>query len=347
MEIVKELKDISLDITESQYRERPELSYSILSTYEKTGYNGLDHLFDKKESPSLTFGSVVDALVTGGLDEFNSLFLIVDGTITDGGKSVCSKLISMNLPYERFSDIPQDIVSNAAKEAGFWKDDRWDKRRYSEVLKSGNVEGFFQALKYSEKTVITTEEYENAVACVKALKESPATSSYFAEDDIFSPIRRYYQLKFAAILDGVGYRNMADLIVVNYESKKVFPVDLKTSSHTEWDFEKSFTEWNYMIQARLYWRVIRANMDKDLYFKDFTLEDYRFIVVNRRTLTPLVWHFPLTQSIGTLVDDKGNEYRDPFEIGKELRAYLDCKPPVPKGISIDSINTINCLKIKE
>ena len=53
MEIVKELSDISLPISEPQYRERPELSYSTLATYEKTGYNGLDHLFDKKESSSI------------------------------------------------------------------------------------------------------------------------------------------------------------------------------------------------------------------------------------------------------------------------------------------------------
>ena len=79
---------------------------------------------------------------------------------------------------------------------------------------------------------------------------------------------------------------------------------------------------------------------------DFTLEDYRFIVVNRKTLTPLVWEFPLTQTRGTLIDTEGNEYRDPFEIGKELRAYLDCKPPVPNGINKDGINLIKCLTLK-
>ena len=78
MEILKELKDISLQITEPEYRAMPELSYSNLSTYETLGYNGLDHLFDKKESPSLTLGSCVDAILTGGEDEFNSLFLVAD-----------------------------------------------------------------------------------------------------------------------------------------------------------------------------------------------------------------------------------------------------------------------------
>lgn len=137
------------------------------------------------------------------------------------------------------------------------------------------------------------------------------------------------------------------LIVVNYEKKKVYPIDLKTSlGCTEWDFEKNFKKWHYYIQARLYWRNIRVNMDVDDYFKDFTLEDYRFIIVNPKTLTPLVWEFPLTKSIGELIDDDDNVIRDPFEIGKELRAYLDCRPQVPNGINQSGVNMIQCIKKK-
>lgn len=102
-----------------------------------------------------------------------------------------------------------------------------------------------------------------------------------------------------------------------------------------------------MIQSRLYWRVLRDNLDRDPYFKDFELLDYRFIVVNRETLTPLVWEFPLTKVYGVLVDKEGNEYRDPFVIGKELRHYLDDRPAVPDGININGVNIINCLKLKE
>ena len=307
----------------------------------------MDHLFDKKESASLAFGSAVDCFITGGEDQFRDSYKVVDITVTDGGESVVRQLISMKLPYESFLEIPRDIVSNAAKEAGFWKADKWDKKRYDEVLKTGNVADYYDVLRHSDKTVITQAMYEDMMNCVKALKEAPATCGYFAENDEFSPIRRYYQLKFAATFNGVGYRNMADLLVCDYEHKIIYPIDLKTSSHTEWDFQKSFVEWQYMIQARLYWRIIRANMDADPYFKQFTLADYRFIVVNAKTLTPLVWEFPLTQSKGTLVDDKGNEFRDPFEIGRELRSYLDCRPPVPNGIYKDAINKIDCLKLKE
>ncbi len=102
-----------------------------------------------------------------------------------------------------------------------------------------------------------------------------------------------------------------------------------------------------MIQARLYWRCLKANLVNDSYFKDFTLENYRFIVVNKESLTPLVWEFPLTTMVGTLVDKEGKEFRDPFEIGKELQGYLNLRPQVPVGIDKDGINIIDCLKLKE
>ena len=136
------------------------------------------------------------------------------------------------------------------------------------------------------------------------------------------------------------------LIYVDHKKKLIIPCDLKTSSHYEDEFYKSFIDWSYHIQARLYAKLIKAAIEADDYFKDFKMLNYHFIVVNRRSLIPLVWEFPLTQARGTLVDEEGNEYRDPFEIGKELRHYLDDKPEVPDGIEINGVNIINCLKLK-
>lgn len=344
MEIIKELCDIAWNVPESVYRADPALSQSTLGTYEKLGFNGLDHLFDKKETPSLTFGSCVDSILTGGMDEFNSRFSVMDINITEGGMNVVSQLLSMNLPFDTFEEIPEQIVSLAAKDVGFWQADKWDKKRYSEVLKTGNISEYYSIARNNDKTIISIDTYNDVLACVAALRESPATSGYFAENDPFSPVRRYYQLKFKGSHAGVSYRGMMDLLVADYENKVIYPCDLKTSSHMEWDFEESFIQWGYNWQARLYWRLIRMNLDSDAYFKDFKLEDFKFIVVNRKTLTPLVWEFPLTQAIGTLVDDKGNKYRDPYEIGTELQGYLNLRPPVPNGINKDGVNIITCLQ---
>lgn len=346
--IEKTLDQISLQITEPEYRTMPELSYSNLSTYESVGFDGLDHLFDRKETPSLTLGSAVDSLITGGTDEFNERFIVMDTNVTDSGRDICKQLTTMlTPPYPSFEDIPESIISEAAKQVGFWKDDKWDARRYKEVLKTGNIAEYFNAMATIDKTILDTETYNSVIAMVRALRESPATKGYFADNDPTSPIQRYYQLKFKGVFNGVGYRGMMDLVIVDYEHKKIIPCDLKTASVTEWNFEKNFVNYHYYTQARTYWRLLRQNLDNDTYFKDFELMDFRFIVVNRNTLTPLVWEFPLTKEYGELIDDRGEIHRDPFAIGEELRHYLDNRPRVPDNINYFGVNKITCLKLAE
>ena len=94
------------------------------------------------------------------------------------------------------------------------------------------------------------------------------------------------------------------------------------------------------IQARLYWRLIRQAMNRDDYFKDFKLENYRFIVVNNiDNPVPLVWEFGHTQWLG---DFKIGDtlFRDPEKIGKELSHYLEESPAVPMGINMCQPNSI-------
>lgn len=131
------------------------------------------------------------------------------------------------------------------------------------------------------------------------------------------------------------------LIVVDHSKKTIYPVDLKTSSHREYDFYKSFVQWRYDIQARLYWRLIRQTLDRDDYFKDFKLADYKFIVVNNiNNPLPLVWKFEYTQQQGPITLKNNVVLRDPEDIGKELYNYLQEKPLVPTGIKIKGVNSI-------
>lgn len=345
--IQKELSDIALNITEEEYRADPALSYSTLSRYEREGFDKLDSLFDQISTPSLTQGSMVDALITGGEDEFNERFYVADfPSLGDKECQIADALFENHSgTCAGFSAIPKQDILAVANQIGFygnWKDDTRVK-----VL-TERCSAYYN-LKYlaGSRTIVDTDTYNKVLAMVNALKESESTKNYFMPDNPFDNIRRYYQLKFKATLEDVDYRCMADLIVVSYDHKKIIPCDLKTSFHSEWEFQDSFRQWRYMIQSVLYWSIIRANLDKDPYFKDFELENYRFIVVNKESLTPLVWEFPFTQFKGTLVDEYGKEYRNPLEIGKELRHYLDDRPRVPDGIDINGINIINCLKPKE
>ncbi len=347
MNIPKELKDISWQVSEKKYRADSALSYSTLAKYEREGFNKLDHLFDHISTQSLLEGSMVDCLITGSQNEFDDLYYVADyPSIGDKEKQIVLTLYDrLHTIYAQFSSIPYEEILSILCEFDWQKN--WRDSTRVKVF-SERVGSFYNLIIQADnKTVVDSNTYDRILKMVQTLKTSPTTQGYFADNDPMSSVKRYYQLKFRAKFEDVCYRCMADLIIVDYEEKKVYPIDLKTSGHKEWDFQDSFEQWSYMIQARLYWRIIKANMSNDPYFKDFTLEDYRFIVINKESLTPLVWEFPLTRAKGTLIDKEGKEYRDPFEIGKELQSYLNFRPKVPVGIDRSGINTITCLKLKE
>jgi GNAT superfamily N-acetyltransferase len=107
---MKSLKDLSLQISEEQYRENPALSYSLIATYAKGGFASIPHLYDKKESDALTFGSMVDTIITEGIERFQEKFVIADFKIpTDSIKEVIDYLLEIRTE-EVFEDIPDEWV---------------------------------------------------------------------------------------------------------------------------------------------------------------------------------------------------------------------------------------------
>ena len=343
MQMMKSLRDISWQVSEEEYRADPALSYSTLARYEREGFNNLDKLFDRVETPSLTFGSAVDSIITGGQEEFDERFMVAEfPSIPDSIVKIIKSLYKQYAgTYRSLLNIPYNSIIRETEDQNYQMN--WKPETRAKVIKEKGTDYYNLLFVAGDRCIIDTQTYQDVCNAVRALKESKSTQFYFAEDNPFEPdIERFYQLKFKGEFNGVKYRNMADLVIVNHKEKWVKPVDLKTSSHTEWDFYKSFIEWNYQIQARLYWAIIRQNMDKDEYFKDFKLLDYDFIVVNRRTLTPLVWTCPFTQAQGTLKFGKNDqiEMRSPFVIGEELSSYLTSRPKVPKGISDTGANNL-------
>lgn len=340
---MKSLRDISWQVSEEEYRADPALSYSTLARYEREGFNNLDKLFDRIETPSLTFGSAVDSIITGGQEEFDERFMVAEfPSIPDSIVKIIKSLYKQYAgTYRSLLNIPDNSIIRETEAQNYQMN--WKPETRAKVIKEKGTDYYNLLFVAGDRCIIDTQTYQDVVNAVRVLKESSSTKLYFADDNPFEPdIERLYQLKFKGEFDGITYRNMADLIIVNHKEKWVKPVDLKTSSHTEWDFYKSFVDWRYDIQARLYWAIIRQNMDKDEYFKDFKLLDYDFIVVNKRTLTPLVWNCPFTRAQGTLKFGKNDqiEMRSPFVIGKELNSYLTSRPKVPIGISETGTNDL-------
>ena len=340
---MKNFKDISWLVTEDIYRQDKALSYSTLAKYNREGFNGLYKLFDRIDTPSLTFGSAVDSIITGGKEEFEDRFMVADfPDIPDSIITILKFLYKMYIgtSTRSLAKIPDNIIISITEQFKYQLN--WKPETRVKVIREKGEEYYSLLSLAGDKTILSTDTYNEVQQAVDSLKSSDATKWYFADDNPFDNVERHYQLKFKATLEGVDYRCMSDLLVVDHDKKIVYPIDLKTSSHTEWDFYQSFIDWHYHIQARLYWRIIRHVMDNDEVYKDYKLDDYRFIVVNKKTLTPLVWLFDATKALGDLVYGKNHNiiFRDPYTIGKELNTYLKLESKVPMGIDLKGSNNL-------
>lgn len=339
------LYDISWQVTEEEYRADPAYSYSTLAKFDREGFDNLETLFDRVESPSLLFGSMVDTMLTDGIEEFNKRFAVFDYPELSDSLTAIAKDLFNNYAdkYSKIVDIPDDILAEIGLRNNYYAGDKYRSYRVKKIKEE--CSNYYNLLYAADgKIPASTQDYLDTVSCVEVLKSDEYTKWYFQENDAFNDdIQRFYQLKFKTEWDGIPLRCMADLIIVDNKNKIIIPCDLKTSYKKEWNFFKSFIEWRYWIQAQLYWYIIRKNLDASIEFRDYTLAPYRFIVINRITKKPLVWIYDDTMSETDCVyhsetENKDYRCRNWRNIVKELDTYLREKPTYPIGIK--SLNNI-------
>ena len=338
----KSLKELALNISEEEYRNSKEFHYSTLATFNKEGFTNIEHLFDKKESPSLLFGSCVDTLLTDGEEAYNNTYMVAEfPPLTSNIEVIVKSLFKQYKDvYDTIYKIPDSLIINETEINKYQLN--WKPETRAKVIREKASDYYNLLYLAKDKQIISTELNNRVLNTVNALKESCATSWYFKKDNPYDGIERVYQPKFKNEVDGIGYMVMLDLVIVDHKNKVIYPCDLKTSSHKEFDFYKSYITWQYYIQSKLYYRTLKANLDKDEYFKDFEINNYRFIVCNGDTLNPLVWEDCFTKACGDKYYGKDKQYffRDPYNIAKELNYYLSTGAKVPIGITNDKPNNL-------
>lgn len=318
---MKKLSDIAWNVTEPEYRKDKALSYSTLSKYEREGFEAL--FGPSVKTSSLTYGSVVDTMVTDGMDAYKDKYIALPLHSSPSIQLILNKL-AKNITSQTLYDVDKDTIVQYAKT--FHYGDNWKTDTIYRKLVNNETDKDYQLIQQALsvnpcKEIITTSVYDDAIAAVTALKTSPNTKWYFAPDSQY--VEHYYQLKFKGTLNQVDYRCMADLIIVLPDTKQIIPCDLKTTGHPEIMFWDSFHKWYYFYQAKLYWNLIRQTLDNDSYFKDFNLLPYKFIVVNKTTLNPMVYTYDETEL--TDYTYNGITFRNPLIVGQELRTLLNKK----------------------
>lgn len=307
----KSLKDISWNVPESEYRADTTLSYSKLSQFFKNGPKALISN-EKVDTPSLRFGSLVDCVLTAP-EEFDDRFYVAD---IDRFSDTIRKIVewtssSTEVQRDSLSDFGEMLLVPLDE---FEYQTNWKpETRIKKLIEMGS--DYYTVLKYSTgKIIISPQEFSDAQQCCQTLRTHPFTYQIFEcneNEEIF------YQLKFRDNVFGVDVRIMTDLIKVNHKEKKIYPYDLKTTGKNEEDFEKSYVDWNYSIQKGLYSRVLVQKIKNDDFFKDYDLMSFKFIVINKNNLCPLIW------DVGSDEMDGCNDYNLQKKLGINWSKLLE------------------------
>ena len=275
----KSLKDLALNISEEEYRADPALSYSRLSQFFKQGAKALISN-EKIDTLALRFGSAVDCILTAP-EEFDDRFYVADiDRFSDTFRKMTEDIFANHNNLESISDTP-----NLLEYIGDWQP-RWGEKAKIDAVVKG-CSDYYTVLKYSTgKIVISPQEFSEAQQCVMTLKTHPFTYKIFdcnEDEEIF------YQLKFKSKFFEDSIRCMFDIIKVNHDKKTIEPIDLKTTGHGEEDFEKSFMDWNYWIQSGMYSYILREVTLMDENYINYTILPFKFLVINKNNLSPLIW----------------------------------------------------------
>lgn len=318
------LQEASLNVSEQEYRDYPCLSYSALSKFDREGYECVETLFTPISTPSLVFGSVVDCLLTQGEEAFNNSYTVMQATLPP--ESILNVVLELNNTCQSplLALVSDEDIINAANVQEYSK--HWkDATRVNKIRELGSE--YYDFLKSNQnKIIIDQKTAEDAFKCVEALKTDPITRDYF----MVSPIENreiLYQLQFVSKdqLSGIEYKGMLDLVIIDHKNKLIYPCDLKTTKSI-YTFEDSFYNFRYYIQAEMYTSLLRdviSNKCPEL--AEYKIMPYRFIVISRSTMKPVVFEWDKIFNYNEYVDAKHNPLSNWRHLLQDLNWILQNK----------------------
>ena len=177
-------KTIFWDIPEPEYRKDPALSQSTLTSFARGGFESLSTLFEHIESPSLSFGSAVDTLITDGEKAFADRFFVSDmPKISSTAEPIVKDIYAQfHNAYTNINDIPESVLMPILSQAGYKGNTNWGTKAKCDAIRKDGAQYYQTMFMAGDKTIVSQDMYNKVFACVRALKDSPATKGYFKEN---------------------------------------------------------------------------------------------------------------------------------------------------------------------
>lgn len=284
-------------MTEPEYRDLNLLSYSQLSGVDYSPASLLNTV--RESSEALTYGSAVDTLAFDGREEFEKKFVVMNQEkpswmLEKVLKSLVQELFAthdeLDGPISSDLNDYEDLILQMAKHHEYGKG--WK----SETIIRKTVEACGELFKHTieniDKQALSLEQYENVENSVNTLYTHPFTKDSFVAEE---GIEIFYQ--FPIVWEYTSgditfkCKSLLDILKIDHNEKKIYPIDLKTTGKSVLAFRESFIQWHYYIQAAFYTDAVKYLRDK-LYpeLSGYSVELFKFVVISsKRPIKPLTW----------------------------------------------------------
>lgn len=282
-----ETNTIIKSIKQTDYRNIEALSYSALSTYNKSPLDYYKKYVlkekEKEDTSSLRLGQLLDIRVTDA-DNFDKYFIIATATTpAPQMQRFCQLLL------ECFNET--DGIELGLKEAYRKLDEEKTgsklQKTYEKMVESFNSEAkdyFKELLESKNRTLVTIEE--------ASISEQLYQKWMGAKQFHCKGCQIVYKFPIVGKIMDYDFKCEVDKLVINNNTKTISIRDLKISSFIEDFFIQGFIRRNYYLQQGVY-RFLVDQWKQNTEYKDYKIENFAFEVVDAQNkMEPLLYVCP-------------------------------------------------------
>lgn len=296
-----------------RYHESDAIGHTKIVNFETYGPTALRKDFTIHYTDAMEFGSIVDTLLTRGKDFTNVYYIPSLKIKTTPSENVFVDYVVEHKqnPYGLSDEELLNILDQCKTYAMYTKntDARIEKAKRLFPL-------IVERLQNANKKVITPEQFKEATDCINAIKTSDITKCLFED-----PNKLLFQVEL--VDRNLNVHCLFDMIYVDFENKTIHPIDLKCVSYPERDFlSNSFYKFKYYRQAELYMYILRQNIDH-YDAEEWKIAPFKFLVVCRNTLSPMLYEFPIKYNDKKLVISENREVDDMFKVISDIQWHMN------------------------
>jgi len=280
-----------IDITDKnraiEYFKSPRINVSTLKNLNNPIWIKLKRenpYIEDEEKRHFRVGRVLDTMLTDP-ENFSKEFIVLK---TDRPSTAMEKFIS-NLPLNLDENSPEDEYIEAYEASGF-------KSPVGSIIKrlwKNDVNSnYYKHLHLAKgKTIISKDEYEEALICRDSLINNPFTSHFFINNNpevsIFYQVPLYFEYK------EVECKGLIDILVVNYKENTIQIVDLKSTGRSVLSFPSSYITLRYYLQGAFYELGLKTLIKEKKSFReqlgvseDVKIKHMQFVVAEKKGNNP-------------------------------------------------------------